>query len=217
MPRPHRDSGLRRSGHAGNKSSYGGLTYPAVSDYTALPPGTYDLTLIAPGLLTCPQPDAGSTPLATLPAMAGGTSYTVALMGPSSSLNVTTFTDDTSTAAPASLRLIPATAGFAALDMSANSLATFSNLSYATIAGMTSTIDAYGYSSLNYSGTYELSFSVHGSSNPVLIASGVVLTGGSYSTVFTIPPAGHSGTLSALVCFDSQQPVLGLTSCFTLP
>ena len=54
-------------------------------------------------------------------------------MGPSSSLNVTTFTDDTSTAAPASLRLIPATAGLAALT-SANSLATFSNLSYATIA-----------------------------------------------------------------------------------
>jgi Domain of unknown function (DUF4397) len=202
------------------RSSYGGLTYPSVSDYTSLPPGTYDLVFVAPGMLDCtlPQSGAGYTPLTTLPPLAGGTSYTVALMGPSSGLDIATFTDDTSTAAPASLRFIPATAGFAALDMSANSVATFSNVSYATIPGMTSSIDANGYASLNYSGTYELSFSVQGSNSPVLIASGITFTGGSYSSVFTIPPpTGHSGTLSAFVCFDSQQPVLGLASCFTFP
>jgi hypothetical protein len=140
------------------------------------------------------------------------------VMGLTNSLTISTFTDDTATSAPASLRFISAKLGLPALDMTANGAATFSDVSYATVPRMTSSIDANGFASLGSSGTYQLSFAVHGSSSPLLVAPGIVFTSGSYNSVFTIPPPpNHSGTLSAFVCFDSQTPVGGFTSCLVYP
>jgi len=202
------------------RSAYGGLTFPSVSDYLSLTPGTYDLAFVPPGSLDCslPQPDAGYLAVTTLPAFAESTSYTVALIGLTNSLTVKTLTDDTSTAAPASLRFISAKLGSTPLYMTANNASIFSNVSYATVPAMTSTINANGYVALSNSGTFQLTVAEQGSSTPLLVAPGITFTGGSYNTVFTIaPPSGYPGTLTAFVCFDSLQPSQGLTSCFAFP
>jgi hypothetical protein len=200
-----------------SRSVYGGLSYPSVADYSSVNPGTYELAIVQPGQQTCTVNDAGGPPTIALPALAGNTSYTVALFGLASSLDVTTLTDDTSTTAPAVLRFISGKLGSPNLDMSANNVATFSNVAY-RVPGSGSNIDANGYASLGASGTYTLSFTVSGGGNPLLVASGITLTGGSYSSVFTIPPpTGYSGTLSAFVCFDSQQPIGGMANCLAFP
>jgi hypothetical protein len=202
------------------KSAYGGLSFPSVSDYSSFNPEAYTLAFVPPGALDCTLPDAGFPQPTTLPGLDGGTSYTVALMGLSGALTISTFTDDTSTTEPAILRFIPAKLGTPALDMEAGTTfnPTVSNVGFATIPAMTSNIDANGYVNLQDAGTFTLSFSVHGSSSPLLVAPGVTLTGGSYSSVFTIPPpTGYSGTQSAFVCFDSQQPAHGLASCIAFP
>jgi hypothetical protein len=151
-----------------------------------------------------------------LPALAGQTSYTVTLTGLGSASTITTFTDDISTAAAASVRFISAKLGSQPLGMTANGLSIFTNVSYATVPAMTSNIDANGYASLGYSGTFQLDFA--DSTGTILVAPGVIFTGGSYNSIFTIPPPpNHSGTLSAFVCFDSLQPVGGMTQCLPYP
>jgi hypothetical protein len=201
------------------RSQYGGLVYPSMSDYSSFPAGKYDIAFVTPGSLTCPLPDAGSSGVTTTtPDLAEGTSYTLALMGLQNALSFTYLTDDTSTTDPAIIRFISAKLGSASLDMTANSVTTFTDVAYNTVPTMPSNVDANGYAPLNSSGTFQLAFSVHGSSNPLLIAPGVTLTTNSYSSVFTIPPpSGYTGTLSAFVCFDSQQPVQGMANCLIYP
>jgi hypothetical protein len=202
------------------RSVYNGLSYPSVSDYTSVNPGTYDLAIIQPGQPSCTSNDAGSPTTITLPALAGNTSYTVALLGLASSLDVRTLVDDTSTDQPAILRFISGKLGSPNLDMTVTGSSTpvFSNLPYATVASMSSTIDANGYAALPASGTYTLTFTPTGSSTPVLVAPNIAFTGASYNTVFTIPPpTGYSGSLSAFVCFDSQQPIGGMANCLAFP
>jgi hypothetical protein len=203
------------------RSVYGGLTYPSVSDYSSVNPGTYDLAIVQPGQLSCTSNDAGSPSTIPIPMpLAGNTSYTVALLGLASTLDVRALVDDTSTDKPAILRFISGKLGSPNLDMTVTGSSTpvFSNLPYATVATMSSNIDANGYADLGASGTYTLSFSVSGSNTPLLVAPGISFTGGSYSSVFTIPPpTGYSGSLSAFVCFDSQQPIGGMANCLAFP
>jgi hypothetical protein len=204
------------------RSAYGGLAFPSTSDYSSLTPGTYDLAFVPPGSLDCtlPKSDAGYSPTTTLPALAGSTSYTVAMTGPHSALSISTLTDDTSTTAAASLRFISAKLGSPGLDMAVNgaTTATFSNVTYATVPAMTSNITANGYAGLANAGATTLAFAAHGSSSSLLVATGITFTSNSYNSVFTIPPpAGYSGTLSAFVCFDSLPPSQGLSTCIAFP
>ncbi len=212
------------------RGAYGGLIYPSVSDYSPFPPATYDLRFVQPASQDCYPTTPISPDITSLPALAAGESYTVSIMGPIIAPTVLTLTDDTTTTADSSVRLIQATHGFAPIDMTANTKLLFADVPYATVPAAGGSIDANGYSTLMRPSpglsdagfqpplTYALTFAVHGSSNDVLVVPCVTFTEGSVNSVFTIPPpTNYTGTLTALVCYDSLEPALGLTQCVPLP
>jgi len=200
------------------RGTYGGLAYPAVGDYTSLTPNTYVLRFVAPSSANCGTALPNMPDITTLPALAGSTSYTVALMGPVASLTALTLTDDLSVVGTIGMRYLAASAGFAPLDLSANGTLLFGKATFATLPAAGGSIDANGYTALASGGPLNLSFAVHGSGSAVLVVQGVTFTADSVNSVFSIPPPpGYSGTLTALVCYDSLQPTQGLTRCIAQP
>jgi hypothetical protein len=112
----------------------GGVAYPTVGSYVAVAPGTYDVTVLAPGRGACAAPVVAT---GTLPALATGSHATVALVGDLSptgndqAARIAAFLDDVvAPQAEAAVRFIDAMPGAQAVIFGTGSVAnlTFSQL-----------------------------------------------------------------------------------------
>ena len=139
-----------------------GVAYPQVTTYIPVPPGPYDLRLIAAGG-SCASPGiiADTT---DIPALVADTGYTFATMGdltPAATdpaILVMTFTDDTTAPAGVSLRFLHAEPSVAALDLGTGSIgmnnfaALFQGVTFGTLGSQiqsdAGTVDSNGYITL---------------------------------------------------------------------
>ncbi len=207
-----------------------GLSFPQVTAYVALAPGSYDVTLVAGGSASCA---AGILDATSLPALAAGSYTTFALVGDAQAdesdraLSLATFRDDTGTSAPsgASLRFINAAPSLPAVDLGSGSLqdadfqALFTDVHFAGTASQSGsdagTVDTNGY--LAYSPLTGAVLSAHvstGATSDTAVADGVALGLSTATTIVLVGARSGDAGMSAqlLQCTDGAD-VGWLSAC----
>jgi hypothetical protein len=207
-----------------------GLSFPEVSAYVALSPGSYDVTVVAAGAASCP---GGRLELTSLRALAAGSYTTVAVLGDAETdasghpFALVTFNDDTGASVPsgASLRFINAAPEPSAVDLGTGSLqnanfqALFTDVPFGGTGGQSDSdagpVDARGY--LAYSPITGAVLSVHasiGATTDTAVADGVDIGFGSVTTFILVgSKAGDAGPSEQLVQCSDGVAVGWLSAC----
>jgi hypothetical protein len=217
---------------AGTASDAGaGLAFPSTSAYALVTPGTYDARIVVGG--GCSAKIAADDTM--LPALAAGSSATIALMGDANplsagaALHVVGFLDDGSGASAVALRFIHAAPDLASVDVGTVSgtafKALFSGIPFGQASaakqapatdGSAPPVDMNGYLSQPALSGVSLRAQVHGGgdggSASVANAPNVSVAAGSVVTVVVIGGAA-STPLGLLECVDNAGTVGPLSNC----
>jgi hypothetical protein len=228
------DAGADAASDAGAGAS---LAYTQVSAYVAIPPGQYDVRVVAAPATSCATglfADATS-----LPTLAANGYATIAAMGDSSvagsdhAIGLAAFVDDaTAPAGQAALRAIHASPSMPALDLGTGSIAStnfaplFAAITYGTTgqppasdAGATDggTIDSNGYVPIAAlaSATISAHTSTGATSDAVVASQDVSVAASSVATLFIIGAKTGDAThpLKLLLCQDNAASSGLLASC----
>lgn len=206
-----------------------GLSFASVTGYIALPPGQWQVRLVGADATNCNTSLAG-LPEYTLPNLTAGTWATVAASGSvgasgATAFDLRPFVDTRAPIAPgrANIRFVHASPGTPAVDVGALSGSTFtaiwSNTAFPTFMGAMGA-DANGYISAMPLTNATLAVRVSGMSANALTLNNVNIPAGAQVSIFAIGLAGMTSgdqRLSALVCQDRQDAVMGLAPCARLP
>ncbi|MGA7118736.1 MAG: DUF4397 domain-containing protein [Polyangiaceae bacterium] len=201
-----------------------GISYPSVTEYLPVPPGQYDVRLVAPNAADCSTSLAGLPDFKSLPALPANASVTIAAEGQVSAdagvpFGLTAYVDDaTAPAGKASLRFVHASPGTPPVDVGTSAGATFSavfsDVAFGAVAAAAGPIDANGYLQTAPLSDVELSARAHGAQTDVLVIPSASLPAGAVATAFAIGKLGNTKTpLEVLLCVDNAAPTAGLSSC----
>jgi len=205
-----------------------GVTFPSVTQYFPVPPGTYDLQLVAAGS-GCDQGVIAVTN--GLPTLAVGSRTTFATVGDAqptgndAALKVLAFQDEQSAGAEgAALRIINAIPSMGYVDVGTGSLAsnTFSPLAVYVAFGTAGTRladggapDGDGYALVAPWSGVELSAHPSGTTTDAVTGSNVSLAAGSATTMVLVGGGNGIAPPQFLACTDSA-PVQGALSACSL-
>jgi hypothetical protein len=204
-----------------------GVAFPQVSEYVSVPPGGYDLSVVAPG--------SGCMPAVVssvgLPDLAANARTTFALLGDIRPVNrdprakLAAFLDDLAAGPQAALRFINATPAASAVDFGTGSLGAgdFSPLALDVEYGLPSSAlpeggaaDFNGY--LPAAASAGVTLSAHAVAAGTDLATGLNATwgAGGLTTVALVNGANGGPAPQLVLCHDDAPPAGGLTSCATL-
>jgi hypothetical protein len=202
-----------------------GLSYPQVTTYVSLPPGSYDVRIVAPDAPSCatalaglPDTDGVAVSAALYATVAAVGDLTVAGSDPAFGLKV--FVDERSVAqGMAKLRFIHTSPGTPAVDVGVGTGASFTkvfpDVAFGQVAASSATIDADGFFTTAPLSSVSVTARIANASTDALTVPGISLPAGAIATAFAI--GGKTGAttnpLKVLLCTDSAAPSGVLTSC----
>jgi hypothetical protein len=216
------------------------LAFPAVSAYLELPPGKYAARIVPAGADDC-QTGIGDD--APLPDLAAGTFATIALVGDAHpivgtpGLAIHGYVDDARVASGVALRFIHAAPSTAAVDVGAESTATFKpwfqSVAFAASGAALDggapdgapSIDSHGYAALKPLAQATIGIRSHDApdgSTDLLVAGNVSVAGGAMLTLALLDGAsvpsdgGPVASTQLLACVDNAGVVGLLASCTVL-
>ncbi len=206
-----------------------GLTFSQVTGYVALPPGQWQVRLVAANATNCDTSLAG-LPEYTLPNLPAGTWATVAASGRVGDSGATAFdlrpyvdTRGPIAADRMRVRFVHASPGTPPVDVGLVNGAMFtpiwSNTPFGAFTGVMGA-DANGYATTMPLSMVTLGVRATGTATNALTLSNVSIPAGAQVSVFAIGIAGMTAgdqRLSALVCQDLTDASMGLASCARLP
>jgi hypothetical protein len=206
-----------------------GLTFSQVTGYVALPPGQWQVRLVAANATNCDTSLAG-LPEYTLPNLPAGTWATVAASGRVGDSGATAFdlrpyvdTRGPIAADRMRVRFVHASPGTPPVDVGLVNGAMFtpiwSNTPFGAFTGVMGA-DANGYATTMPLSMVTLGVRATGTATNALTLSNVSIPAGAQVSVFAIGIAGMTAgdqRLSALVCQDLADASMGLASCARLP
>jgi hypothetical protein len=211
----------------------GGFSFPTLTRYLALPPGTYVARIVAPTATNCDTALAG-LPDVTLPALPVGARATVAASGllagsGASAFGLRAFVDGNvrPDLGRANLRFVHLSPGAPNVDVGLVNGGTFTpvftNTPFAAV-GNNPSRDSFGYLSVAPISGSTIQVRVAGTNTAVVSYSPFNLPAlvprGLSQTVFAIGTVGGTGNsrLSALFCLDREPAAPGLSApCVRLP
>jgi hypothetical protein len=206
-----------------------GLSFPQVTGYIPLPPGQWQVRLVAANATDCNTSLAG-LPEYTLPNLTAGAWATVAASGRVGDMGATAFslrpfvdTRGPIAAGQIRARFVHASPGTPNVDVGALAGTTltpiWTNTAFASFAGAMGA-DANGYVTTAALSMATLGVRVNGTNTIALTLPNVSIAAGSQVSVFAIGLAGMTSgdqRLSALVCQDLQDQSMGLAPCARIP
>jgi hypothetical protein len=207
-----------------------GVTFPNVSGYVSITPGSYALRVVAPGSPTCDAPVAS---VVGMPQLQAGSRATFAFVGDSAPVGndppgkVVAFPDDTTSGrGPTAVRFINATPAAAAVDFGTIGAHSggFAPLAVDVQFGQASSIapgaatppDADGYLHLDATPGVTLGARQVGTGTAIATGSNASWTAGSILTVALVNGSSNGPPPQLVVCRDSSPAQGGFTPCSVL-
>jgi hypothetical protein len=219
------DGGLADATADGGDAGVPGIVFPQVSAYFELPPGQYDVQIVAAGSTSCATGVIAAT--TTIPALAQDAFATLALVGDTSpagsdpTMRLVALTDDSAAPTGTLVRFINAAPSLPAVDFGEGTLAAtsfvplFTNVQLGhagASGGDAGTVDTNGYMGLGALSAQV--FSVHtstGGTSDTATASSVNLAAGGIATVALVNGKTGGAASQLLLCKDNEA-MSGLTT-----
>ena len=203
-----------------------GLAYTQVSSYLSVPPGAYDVRIVAPNSPNCRTALAG-LPDTTLDVVAVGTYSTIAAIGVINSdagqdFQLRRYLDERAvTAGSGKLRFIHAAPGVPNVDVGVGTaesfLAIFDNVPFGGV-GVGTGVDVAGYIETPPVSNQTLVARIHAIPTDVLAIPGFTLAAGQISSAFAVGEAASvTAPLKVLVCNNLDTSKAPLSNCSALP
>ena len=203
-----------------------GLAYTQVSSYLSVPPGAYDVRIVAPNSPNC-RTALGGLPDTTLDVVAVGTYSTFAAIGVINSdagqeFQLRRYLDERAvTAGSGKLRFIHAAPGVPNVDVGVGTaesfIAIFDNVPFGGV-GVGTGVDVAGYVETPPVSNQTLVARIHAIPTDVLAIPGFTLAAGQISSAFAVGVASSvTAPLKVLVCNDLDNSKAPLSNCGVLP